>query len=56
MITSSNTPKRPRLWKSYAWMLRKYYVEKLTEAEIAALAGTSQVTINKWLKLHGLKK
>lgn len=48
--------KRVRLWASYAWMRRKYYVEKLSEAEIAKEAGTSQVTINAWLKRHGLRK
>lgn len=47
---------RVKLWTSYAWMRRKYYVEKLTEAEIAKQAGTTQVTINTWLKRHGLKK
>jgi hypothetical protein len=37
-------------------MRRKYFVEKLTEAEIAVLAGTTQVTINTWLKKLGLRK
>jgi hypothetical protein len=48
--------KRVRLWQSYDWMRRKYFVEKLTEAEIAVLAGTTQVTINTWLKKLGLRK
>lgn len=47
---------KPKLYTSYAWMRRKYYVEKLSEEEIAKLAGTTQVTINTWLKKHGLRK
>ena len=47
---------KPKLYKSYAWMRKKYWDEKLTEQEIADLAGTTQVTINTWLKKHGLKK
>jgi len=45
-----------RLYKSEAWLRRKYLHERLSETEIAALAGTSQVTINTWLKKFGLKK
>lgn len=60
MITSGNTPRRnpkvPKLWQSKAWLKRKYETDKLTEQEIATLAGTSQVTIHKWLIKHGLKK
>lgn len=47
---------RPKLYTSYAWMRKKYWEERLTEDEIAKLAGTTQVTINTWLKKHGLKK
>lgn len=47
---------QPRLYRSYAWLRKKYWVERLTEQEIADLAGTSQVTINKWLRKHGLKR
>lgn len=45
-----------KLYTSYAWMRKKYVVERLTEQEIANLAGTTQVTINRWLEKHGLKK
>jgi len=45
-----------KLYTSYNWMRRKYLVEKLSEQEIAELAGTTQVTINRWLAKHGLKK
>jgi hypothetical protein len=48
-------PKRVRLWQSEAWMRRKYLHEKLSEEAIAKLAGTSQVTINAWLKKFGLR-
>jgi hypothetical protein len=47
---------RVRLWQSEAWLRRKYLHERLSETEIAELAGTSQVTINAWLKRFGLKK
>lgn len=43
------------LYKSKAWMRKRYIVDKKTEQEIAAEAGTSQVTINRWLVKHGLK-
>ena len=44
-----------RLYTSYQWMRRKYVIEKLSEQEIAAAAGTTQATINRWLVQHGLK-
>lgn len=47
---------RVKLYASYAWMRKKYTVERLTEAEIAELAGTTQATINRWLVKHQLKK
>lgn len=46
---------RIKLWTSRAWMRKKYVVEKLTETEIAELAGTNQSTINRWLRRHKLK-
>ena len=46
----------PKLYKSYAWMKKKYWDERLTEQEIAELANTTQATINNWLNKHGLKK
>lgn len=45
-----------KLYTSYAWLRRKWLVEKLTEQEIADLAGTTQVTINRYLKQFGLRK
>lgn len=47
--------KRVRLWQSEAWLRRKYLHEKLNEEQIAKLAGTTQVTINTWLKKFGLR-
>ena len=47
---------KPKLYTSYQWMRKKYYEERLTEQEIADLAGTTQATINNWLNKHGLKK
>lgn len=47
---------RVKLWTSYKWMRKKYLVERLTEAEIAELAGTSQATIHRWLVKHELKR
>lgn len=45
-----------KLYKSEAWLRRKYQVERLTEQQIAELAGTTQVTINRYLAKFGLKK
>lgn len=45
-----------KLYVSYAWMKKKYVDERLTEQEIAKLAGTTQATINRWLVKHELKK
>lgn len=45
-----------KLYESFNWMRRKYVVERKTEQEIAAEAGTTQATINRWLTKHGLKK
>ena len=36
-------------------MKKKYVDERLTEQEIAKVAGTTQATINRWLEKHGLK-
>jgi len=47
---------KAKLHTSYKWMFRKFYVERLTEKEIAEQAGVDQATINRWLKKHGLKK
>ena len=47
---------KPKLYTSYQWMRKKYWEERLTEQEIADLAGTTQATINNWLNKHGLKK
>lgn len=47
---------RVKLWTSYAWMHRRYVIDKLTEQEMAALADTTQATINRWLIKHKLKK
>lgn len=47
---------RLKLYQSYAWLKRKYVTERLTEEEIAKLAGTTQVTINRYLHQFELKK
>lgn len=47
---------RIKLYASRKWMFRKYFVDKLTEQEIAELADTNQSTINRWLRRHGFKK
>lgn len=45
-----------KLYTSYAWMRKRYVVDHKTEQEIAAEAGTTQATINRWLEKHGLKQ
>jgi DNA-binding MurR/RpiR family transcriptional regulator len=45
-----------KLYESFLWLRKKYVVERLTEEQIAELAGTSQATINRWLVKHNLKK
>jgi hypothetical protein len=45
-----------KLYTSKKWLHKKYIIERLTEEEIAKMANTSQATINRWLKLHGLKR
>jgi DNA-binding MurR/RpiR family transcriptional regulator len=47
---------RPKVYTSRRWMHKRYVVDKLTETEIAELAGTNQSTINRWLKKLGLKR
>lgn len=47
---------KPKLYTSRTWMYRQYYINKLSETEIAKLAGTTQQTINNWLRKHGLLK
>ncbi len=37
-------------------MHKRYVLDKLTEAEIAELAGTNQSTINRWLRKLELKR
>lgn len=44
-----------KLYTSKRWLKRKYVEQGLTEEKIAELANTSQATINRWLKIHGLK-
>jgi predicted transcriptional regulator len=45
-----------KLWQSEIWMRRKYLREKLSEHEIAELAGCSQPTVNRYLRKFNLKK
>jgi len=43
-------------YKSFKWLYLKYVTQKKTEQEIADEAGTTQATINRWLKKMNLKK
>jgi len=43
-------------YTSKRWMELKYIKQRLTEEEIAKEANTSQATINRWLKRHGIHK
>lgn len=45
-----------KLYTSRVWLKRKWEVEKLSEQQIAELAGTSQPTIHRWLEKFGLIK
>lgn len=47
--------KKVKLYESRRWLYRKYWVERLSETEIAKLADTDQSTINRWLRKHELK-
>lgn len=48
--------KKVKLYQSEAWLRRKYVREQLSEAEIAKLAGTTVMTINRYLHKFGMKK
>lgn len=60
MITASgaggNRPHNYKLYESYNWIYKKYVTEHMSEDEIAVEAGTTQVTIHRWLVKHGLIK
>lgn len=43
-------------YESYRWLYLQYKVKRLTEQEIAELAGVNQSTINRWLEKHGLRR
>ena len=47
---------KPKVYTSKQWLYRQYYVLRLSEKEIAEKAGTTQQTINNWLRKHGLLK
>lgn len=47
---------RIKLYTSKKWLYKKYVKERLSEPEIAALAGTNQSTINRWLRKFELKR
>lgn len=47
-------PAKP--YKSRAWLYRQYYVNRMTEQQIADKAKTDQSTINRWLRKFNLKK
>jgi len=45
-----------KLYQSRKWLTKKYVHDKLSEKEIAQLAGTTQVTINRYLRKFNLKR
>lgn len=45
-----------KLYQSKKWLTKKFVHDKLSEKEIAELAGTTQVTINRYLRKFGLKR
>lgn len=47
---------RAKLYKSRRWLFKKFVVERLSQEEIAELAGTSQATIARWLEKHELTR
>jgi transposase len=47
---------KPAVYKSRRWMHKRYVIDKMTEEEIAKLAGTNQSTINRWLRRLELKR
>lgn len=42
-------------YTSYAWMRKKYIIERWSQQKIADYCKTDQATISRWLKKHGLK-
>lgn len=46
----------PKLYQSKAWLYKRYVVDRLTQEEIAKLAGTTQVTIKRWIDKFDLKR
>ncbi|MCA1799700.1 MAG: helix-turn-helix domain-containing protein [Actinobacteria bacterium] len=43
-----------KLYSSKAWLRRRYVDEGKTAAEIAKMAGVTEMTITRWLDHHGL--
>lgn len=43
-----------KLYQNKAWMTKRYQDENKTAAEIAKIAGVSEMTITRWLDQHGL--
>lgn len=43
-----------KLYTNKEWMRRRYVVDDMTAAEIAKLAGVTEMTITRWLDTHGL--
>jgi len=47
---------RVKLWTSRKWLYKKFIVDGLSQEEIAEQAGTTQATINRWLKKFELTR
>lgn len=47
---------KPKIYESRAWLYRQLVINKLSQQEIAKLAGTSQATISRWLEKYELIK
>lgn len=45
-----------KLYESEAWLKQKYYIEKLSIADIAKLCNVSDRSIRTYLKRYGLIK
>lgn len=45
-----------KLYENQRWLRARYVVERKTAAEIAKICGVTEMTIDRWLDKHGLKR